>query len=45
MITLLILHYIQFSHGPHGFVVWLNNPHVSAGIGIVRWHLVTWWQS
>jgi hypothetical protein len=44
MLALLILHYVQLSHGPHGIVAWLQAPHVSAGIGFVRGHLVTWWQ-
>jgi hypothetical protein len=44
MLALLILHYVQFSRGAHGFVIWIQPPHISAGIGLVRGHLVTWRQ-
>lgn len=44
MIFLLILHMIHMSHGPYGIVAWIQPPHISAGIGIVRDHLVAWWE-
>ena len=35
---------LHFSIGRHGFVIWIQPPDLAAGIGIVRWHLTTWWQ-
>jgi hypothetical protein len=38
---------LRFSHGPAGLVVWVQPPHISAGLALIHWHLSAWleWQS
>jgi hypothetical protein len=47
MIAFLILHAILAVHVEitrHGVWAWIQPPHIAAGIGIIRGHLVTLWQ-
>ena len=48
MITILtaqLVSAIHISAGPHGIVAWIQPPHIAAGIGIIRGHIVAWWET
>jgi hypothetical protein len=40
----LLLSHVHLSTGPHGAVLYIQPPHVAAGIGMVRGQVVTWFQ-
>lgn len=44
ILLLLVAHMTHVSHGAHGIVMWVQPPHIAAGIGWVRGHFITWWQ-
>lgn len=44
MFLVLLILMVHISHGSHGFVAWIQPPHIAAGLGIVSGHLVTWLQ-
>jgi hypothetical protein len=37
-----IVNAVHVSHGPAGWVMWIQPPHIAAGAGMVRDHAVTW---
>jgi hypothetical protein len=42
---MLLFGHVHFSHGQWGAVAFVQPPHIAAGIGAIRGHLVYWFQT
>jgi hypothetical protein len=45
IVAWLLIQAIHASHGPAGFVAWVQPPGIAAGIGLVHGHVVAWLQA
>jgi hypothetical protein len=44
MLFALFIALIHISHGPNGFVLWIQPPHISAGIAFLNSGIHAWWE-
>jgi hypothetical protein len=44
MLIALFIALVHVSHGPSGVVVWIQPPHISAGIAFLRSGIQAWWE-
>ena len=44
MIIWLLTHALHVAHGPWGDVLWIQPPHISAGIAATDHHLDAWFE-